>query len=86
MVIWGYKKGKGRYYKRTTGTVRFPDSGDIRDTPTSKTLSLEKTQKNFYGLDKGKIKKTRSKPYIIHKVRPRGKKPYIRGRYTRLLR
>lgn len=84
MSNWGYKKGEGRFYKRVTGTIRFPDDGTIKSSPTGLKLGLEKSGHNVYGLDKGKPKKVISKQYKTHKVKTK-RGVTIRGGYTRRL-
>lgn len=80
--IWGYDKG-GRYYKRTTGTRRYPDSGNVKSD--GKTISKEKTGKHHYGQDRGKVKRKFSKKYRSHSFISHGRKA-TRGGYRRALR
>ena len=81
MAKWGYTKGEGRWYKRATGTRRFPDSGVVKSNGTK--VGTEKVGMHHYGLDKGKPKKKFSKIYIPHKIKGKGKR---RGGYRRKLR
>lgn len=81
--IWGYQKGEGRYYRRKTGTKRFPDSGKIKSDGRS--VGKEITGKHNYGVDVIKPKKKYSKRYKEHPFVSHGKKRY-RGGYKRKLR
>ena len=49
-INWGYQKDRGRFYRRQTGTIRFPDSGEITVSPTGKSTSSEKIGKHKYGV------------------------------------
>ena len=84
MKYWNYKKGKGRFYDRGTGTIRYPDSGDVYIG--DRKVGTEKVGQHKYGFDKGfKKKKPVSKTYKKHPFRSHGKIRY-RGGYRRRLR
>ncbi|MEA2037525.1 MAG: hypothetical protein U9O94_08500 [Nanoarchaeota archaeon] len=85
MAQWGYKKGEGRFYERESGSLRFPDSGDIRNTKSGRVIGSEPVGNNLYGADKVKKKKLLSKPYRVHKLKIKGK-TVKRGGYRRKLR
>ena len=85
MVNCGYKKGEGRFYRRETGTIRFPDTGEIKSSVTGKKIGSEKVGSNIYGQDKGKPKKVISKIYKPHRVKTK-RGVISRGGYRRRLR
>jgi len=87
MAKWGYDKGEGRWYKRATGTRRFPDSGVVKSNGT-KLSNKEIVGHHTYGVlgdagGKTKFKKKVSKIYQSHSVKGKRKK---RGGYRRRLR
>ena len=78
--LWDYDK-RGRLYKRGTGTIRYPDTGEV--FVGGRKVSTEKTHFHKYGYDKGfKRKKPMSKVYKPHTFISHGKR-VSRGGYRR---